>query len=230
MDTGPRVLIVDDEQAIRRLLRSSLSAHGYSIHEAESGEEALQRLPAIRPDVLILDLGLPGMGGAEVARCIREWSQVPIMVLSVRDHETDKIDALDSGADDYLTKPFSMGELLARLRAMLRRGSRQQASPVFTSGPLTVDLSSREVRLEDRRIQLTPTEYEILKVFINNSGKVMTHRQLVREVWSGLSYEDELHLLRVNISNLRRKLERDPSRPQLILTEAGVGYRLQTEA
>ena len=229
MDAGPRVLVVDDELAIRRLLRASLSAQGYSIHEAESGEEALQRIPSVRPDVIILDLDLPGIGGSEVARCVREWSQVPIIVLSVRDQESEKIEALDSGADDYLTKPFSMGELLARIRANLRRAIRHSSGPVFNVGSLSVDLASRDVRIRGRRVQLTPTEYDLLKALITNAGKVMTHRHLVHEVWNGLSYEDELHLLRVNISNLRRKLEPDPSRPEYILTEPGVGYRIRVD-
>jgi two-component system KDP operon response regulator KdpE len=228
-EPGPRVLVVDDEQAIRRFLRASLTTRGYSVWEAASGEEALQVVPAVRPDVIVLDLGLPGLDGAEVTRCLREWTQTPIIVLSVRDSEAEKIGALDAGADDYITKPFGSGELLARIRATLRRASRQESSPSFTSGDLVVDLTRREVRVGGAEVQLTATEFALLKALILNAGKVLTHRQLVRTVWGGTQYEDELHLLRVNVSNLRRKLCQDPSRPRYIVTEPGVGYRLRTD-
>ena len=199
------------------------------MYEAASGEDALQSVPAARPDVIILDLGLPQMSGTEVTRVLREWTEVPIIILSVREEETEKIAALDAGADDYLTKPFGPGELLARLRAALRRASRQETNPVFTVGDLSVDLAQRQVRVGGADVQLTPTEYDLLKALVLHAGKVLTHRQIVREVWGGAHYEDALHLLRVNVSNLRRKLETDATRPRFIVTEPGVGYRLRTE-
>ncbi|HLK47522.1 MAG TPA: response regulator transcription factor [Bryobacteraceae bacterium] len=226
-EQGPRVLVIDDERPIRRLLRSVLSAHGYAVHEAATGGEALQQVRIVRPDLIILDLGLPDVDGIEVARSLRRWVQIPIIALSVRESESDKISMLDAGADDYLTKPFGAGELLARIRAALRRVSRGEEGPVLSAGELRVDLSRREVRAAERSVQLTPTEYELLKVLISNSGKVLTHRQLVDEVWGGLHYEDALHLLRVNISNLRHKLEAGAGRFRYIVTEPGVGYRLR---
>jgi two-component system, OmpR family, KDP operon response regulator KdpE len=228
-EKGPRVLIVDDDPGIRRFLHASLAAHKYSIHEASTGEEALQVVLAVRPDVIILDLGLPGVGGTEVTSCLREWSQTPIIILSVQGEESAKIAALDAGADDYLTKPFSAGELLARIRAALRRASKLESGPVFVSGDLTVDLAARIVRFHATEVQLTPTEFSLIKALVVHADRVITHRQLVREVWGGACYEDTRHLLRVNVSNLRRKLEDDPTRPRYITTEPGVGYRLRTE-
>jgi two-component system KDP operon response regulator KdpE len=228
-ENGIRILVVDDEPAIRRFLTTSLSAHGYAIYEAVTGEDALQIVPSVRPDLVVLDLGLPGISGVDVARCMREWTQTPIIVLSVRDQESDKIDALDAGADDYLTKPFGVGELLARIRAALRRAIGPAASPTFTAGELMVDVAARDVRVAGQKVQLTPTEYDLLKALVAQPGRVLTHRHLMRAVWGGLSYEDELHLLRVNISNLRHKLEPNPTSPRYIVTEPGVGYRLQTE-
>lgn len=223
---GVRVLVVDDETAIRRLLRVSLSAHGHKVFEATSGQEALEMVMAHRPDLIILDLGLPDMGGIEVTRLLREWTQIPIIVLSVRDHETDKIAALDAGADDYMTKPFSVGELLARLRVALRHATLKEEGPIFTSGDLTVDLARRVVLVDQGEVQLTPTEYDLLKLLVTHAGKVLTHQQILRQLW-GPNYEAQAHLLRVNISNLRRKLEANPSRPTHIITEPGVGYRLR---
>jgi two-component system KDP operon response regulator KdpE len=199
------------------------------VHEAPSGEDALQVVPAARPDVIILDLGLPQMTGTEVTRCLREWTEIPIIILSVREEEAEKIAALDAGADDYLTKPFGPGELLARIRAALRRASKQETNSAFSVGGLIVDLAQRVVRVNGAEIQLTPTEYDLLRALVLHAGKVLTHRQLVREVWGGAHYEDAQHLLRVNISNLRHKLESDPTRPRLIVTEPGVGYRMRTE-
>jgi two-component system KDP operon response regulator KdpE len=199
------------------------------VHEAPSGEDALQVVPAARPDVIILDLGLPQMTGTEVTRCLREWTEIPIIILSVREEEAEKIAALDAGADDYLTKPFGPGELLARIRAALRRASKQETNSAFSVGGLIVDLAQRMVRVNGGEIQLTPTEYDLLRALVLHAGKVLTHRQLVREVWGGAHYEDAQHLLRVNISNLRHKLESDPTRPRLIVTEPGVGYRMRTE-
>jgi len=228
-ETGPRVLVVDDERAIRRFLRVSLTAHGYIVHEAGSGEEALTEVMAQRPDVIILDLWLPGIDGVEVTRRLREWTQVPIIVLSVRDDEKTKVVALDAGADDYLTKPFGVGELLARVRAALRHVAPAPADAIFISGGLTVDMARRRVSVDGRPIQLTPTEYDLLRVLVANAGQVMTHRQLLRQVW-GPGYENDAHLLRVNISNLRRKIEPEPARPEYIINEPGVGYRLREVA
>jgi two-component system KDP operon response regulator KdpE len=225
-ETGARVLVVDDEPAIRRFLRASLAAHGYAIFEAGDGQSALSAVSADRPDLVILDLGLPDLDGIEVTRLLREWTRIPIIILSVRGQEADKIAALDAGADDYVTKPFGAGELLARMRVALRRAGQSGVEPVFTSDDLMVDLTRRVVTVAGREVQLTPTEYDLLRVLVTNAGKVLTHRQLLREVW-GMGYEQEMHMLRVNISNLRRKIEPDLSRPHYIVTEPGVGYRLR---
>lgn len=225
-ETGARVLVVDDEPAIRRFLRVSLSAHGYVVFEASDGQGALSAVVANRPDLIILDLGLPDLDGIEVTRLLREWTHIPIIILSVRGQEADKVTALDAGADDYLTKPFSTGELLARIRVALRHAGQSGSEPVFTSDDLTVDLVRRVVTVAGREVQLTPTEYDLLRALVIHAGKVLTHRQLLREVW-GIGYEQETHILRVNISNLRRKIEPEPARPRHILTEPGVGYRLR---
>jgi two-component system KDP operon response regulator KdpE len=225
-DDGLRVLVVDDERAIRRYLHAALNAQGYTVHEATSGQEALSAVVADRPDLIILDLGLPDIDGVEVTRRLREWTQIPILILSVREQESDKIAALDAGADDYLTKPFSSGELLARMRVALRRSMQATSEPVFQIDELRVDLARRQVMLAGEEIPLTPTEYDLLRLFVQNAGKVLTHRQILRQVW-GSGYESEAHLLRVNMSNLRRKIEPDPTRPHYILTEPGVGYRLR---
>jgi two-component system KDP operon response regulator KdpE len=223
-----RLLIVDDEQAIRRFLRTALSAHDHTLFEADSGEAGLQAVIAHRPDLIILDLGLPDIDGVEVTRRLRQWSQLPIIILSVRGGEADKVAALDAGADDYLTKPFGVGELMARIRAAMRRLAPASGEPVLTVGDLTVDLTRRRVTLAGADLSLTPTEYDLLRLLILNAGRVLTHRHLLREIWGGGS-DEELHLLRVNISNLRRKIETDPSRPGYLLTEPGVGYRLRSE-
>jgi two-component system KDP operon response regulator KdpE len=228
-EKGPRILVVDDEQAIRRFLQTSLTANGHTVFEATTGQEALAAVANHRPDVLILDLGLPDMDGLDVTKRLREWTQVPIIILSVRGQETDKIAALDAGADDYLTKPFGVGELMARLRVVLRRMTQPGDEPIFTAAGMTVDLVRRRVAVADREIQLTPTEYDLLRVLVTHAGRVLTHQQLLRQVW-GLGYENEVHMLRVNISNLRHKLEHNPARPQYIVTEPGVGYRLRVEA
>ncbi len=226
--SNERVLVVDDEQAIRRFLRVTLSSQAYEVVEATSGQEALSDAATHKPDIVILDLGLPDIDGVEVTRLLRQWTQIPIIILSVRGSERDKIAALDAGADDYLTKPFGVGELLARLRAALRRAAQTTSEPVFTSGSLKVDLSRRLVTVSGREVQLTPTEYGLLRVLVTHAGKVLTHRHLLREVW-GTEYGEEFHMLHVNISNLRRKIEPDPARPQFIITEPGVGYRLRTD-
>lgn len=227
-EMGLRVLVVDDERAIRRFLRTSLAANGYVVFEATNGAEALEAVVRDRPDVMILDLGLPDMDGIQVTARLREWSPMPIVVLSVRDQEADKIAALDAGADDYLTKPFGVGELMARMRVVLRRIAHPETDPVFTTRDLVVDLARRLVRVRDRDVQLTPTEYDLLRVLVTHAGKVLTHQQLLRQVW-GLGYDSESHLLRVNISNLRQKIERNSARPEYIITEPGVGYRLRIE-
>jgi two-component system KDP operon response regulator KdpE len=228
-DTSVRVLVVDDEPAIRRFLRVSLSAHGYIIFEANDGQSALAAVSADRPDLVILDLGLPDLDGIQVTRLLREWTRIPIIILSVRGQEADKIAALDAGADDYVTKPFGAGELLARIRVALRRAVQSSAQPIFTCDDLSVDLTRRLVTMAGREVQLTPTEYDLLRVLVTNAGKVLTHRHLLHELW-GPGYEQETHMLRVNISNLRRKLEPDPTRPRYIRTEPGVGYRLRDSA
>ena len=222
---GLKVLVVDDEIAIQRFLRVALNGEGFNVIEANSGEAALTAMIHNRPDLVILDLGLPDMDGIEVTRRIREWSKIPIIILSVREQEDDKIAALDSGADDYLTKPFGMGELLARIRTVLRRQTPGNLEPVFTIGGLVVDLANRLVTMDGAEVQLTPTEYDILRALVTHAGKVLTNRQLLKEVW-GAGYDD-LHILRVNVSNLRHKLEPDSSRPTYIHTEPGVGYRLK---
>lgn len=225
-EKGARVLIVDDERPIRRFLRASLIAHGFEIAEAVDGQEALAAAGAFHPDVIILDLNLPDLDGIEVTRRLREWTQTPVIILSVRENEQDKIGALDAGADDYLTKPFSTGELLARLRVALRHGQKNEGTPVFRVGDLEVDRERRLVTLAGREVALTPTEYEILRLLVQHAGKVITHRQVLKQVW-GQDYAEESHLLRVNISNLRHKIEPDPAQPFYILTESGVGYRLR---
>jgi two-component system KDP operon response regulator KdpE len=221
-----RILVVDDERPIRRFLHASLGGQ-YLVMEAATGEEALSMAVSGRPDVILMDLGLPDMDGVEVTRRLREWTQIPIIVITVRDREEDKIAALDAGADDYLTKPFGVGELMARLRVILRRAAAPEAEPVFHADQLTVDLTRREVTINGRLASLTPTEYDILRVLIQHAGKVLTHQQLIHLVW-GNANEADSHLLRVNISNLRRKIESDPARPHFLVTESGVGYRLKT--
>lgn len=228
-DAAQRVLVVDDENSIRRYLRAALSAQGFTVYEAANGEEAVNAVLSNRPDIIILDLGLPDFDGIEVTRRLREWSQTPIIILSVREAENDKIAALDAGADDYLTKPFSTGELMARMRVAMRRLANKSDEPVLQVDDLKMDLSRRLVTVNEKEISLTPTEYDILRLLMQNAGKVLTHHHLLRQVW-GTAYESEMHLLRVNISNLRRKIEPDPARPHYLVTESGVGYRLRTDA
>ena len=225
-----RILIVDDEKSIRRFLKTTLRAQGFQVFEAATGQEALQNSVADHPDALILDLGLPDIDGLEVTREIRKRSQIPIVILSVREQEADKIAALDAGADDYLTKPFSSGELLARLRAVMRRLLPQEEAQVLKIGKLTVDLSKRMISIKDQPVKLTPTEYDVLKALVLSSGKVVTHRHLLQAVWNKTEdLEGVAHLLRVTMSNLRGKIETDPNRPFYILTEPGIGYRLRSE-
>ncbi|HKV44825.1 MAG TPA: response regulator [bacterium] len=228
-ESGLRVLVVDDEQAIRRFLRVSLSAHGHKVFEAETGQEGLSSAVANRPDVVILDLGLPDLDGIDLTKRLKERTQAPIIVLSVRDQEEMKVAALDAGADDYLTKPFGVDELLARIRVALRHAGPPRDAPVLTAGDLKVDFARRQVTVAGREVALTPTEYDLLKALISQAGRVLTHRHLLRQVW-GVEYEQDAHLLQVNVSNLRRKLEPDPARPRFIQTEPGVGYRLREES
>ncbi|MBI4553879.1 MAG: response regulator transcription factor [Candidatus Latescibacteria bacterium] len=226
-----RVLIVEDEPSIRRFLKASLASHGYAVFEAQDAQEGLEGSVSSHPDVIILDLGLPDLDGLEVITRIRVRSTTPIIILSVREDESDKVMALDAGADDYLTKPFREGELLARLRAVLRRFALPEEAAVFRIGHLTVDFSRHLVHMKDQVVGLTPTEYELLKVLVSHAGKVVTHRQLLREVWNKTEdYEGGSHLLRVTVSNLRNKLEPQPERPTYILTEPGVGYRLHADS
>lgn len=224
----PRLLIVDDEPAIQRFLKTALDNGEFTLFQAETGRTALLAAVHVKPDVILLDLGLPDMDGIEIVRRIRQWSQVPIIILSVRDRENDKVNALDAGADDYLTKPFGVGELLARIRVMLRRSLQQIPEPVFRINELEIDLARRLVLLKEEEISLTPTEYDLLRLLVTNAGKVLTHRQILKQIW-GTAYLEQPHILRVNISNLRHKLEKDASRPSYILTESGVGYRFKEQ-
>ena len=228
IENGFRILVVDDEPEIRRFLRASLKIHQHEVVEADNGAKAILEIREHNPDLIILDLGLPDMGGVEVTKRVRSWSQIPIIILSVRSREADKIEALNAGADDYLTKPFGVGELLARIQVVMRRIGNTGTKPVYQVSDLVVDLNRHQVRITDKDIDLTPTEFDIISVLIQNAGKVVTQRQLIRKVW-GAAYEDESRLLRVNISNLRRKIEPNPNQPTYILTELGVGYRMKDE-
>ncbi len=221
-----KILVVDDERPIRRFLNASLG-NRFTILEAENGRAAIQSAAVNHPDLIILDLGLPDMDGTEVTHRIREWTNVPVIVISVRDSEQDKVAALDAGADDYLTKPFGTSELLVRIRVALRHSNKtENESAVYENFGLMVDFIKREVRVNENPVTLTPTEYNILRTLVNHAGKVLTHQQLIKEVWGG-NYEADSHILRVNISNLRRKIENDTLKPRYIITEPGIGYRLK---
>jgi two-component system, OmpR family, KDP operon response regulator KdpE len=225
------VLVIEDELPIRRLLRAALSGEGYRMLEAAAGEEGLALAASQRPDLIVLDLGLPDLDGLEVVRRVREWGTLPILILSARGKERDKVAALDAGADDYVTKPFGMGELIARMRVALRHAARAAApvaDPVVEIGELAIDFARREVRLKGERVRLTPIEYKLLAVLAREAGKVVTHRQLLREVW-GPAFEAQAHYVRVYMRQLRNKLEAIPARPRYLLTEPGVGYRLVDE-
>jgi two-component system KDP operon response regulator KdpE len=225
MTPQPVILIIDDEAQIRRFLRVSLEAAGYRVVEAATGQDGIVQAAMSHPSVVILDLGLPDISGNEVLVKIREWSTVPVIVLSVQDGEQEKILALDAGADDYVTKPFSMGELMARLRVVFRHAQPVQESQAFRNGHLDVDLVHRLVKINDQPVKLTATEYNLLMLFIKHAGKVLTHRQILKEVWGPHTVE-QTQYLRVYMAQLRKKLEIDPNQPQLFLTESGVGYRM----
>jgi two-component system KDP operon response regulator KdpE len=222
---GQRILVADDEPQIRRALITALRGHGYEVEAAVNGADALTRLTSWQPDALVLDLVMPEVDGFEVLRDVRTWSQIPVIVLSARGREADKISALDLGADDYLTKPFGIDELLARLRAVLRRAT-PIAGSLLTLRHVTVDLAKHVVTANGEEVHLTPTEFELLAVLATNAGKVMTHRTLLEKVWGGYAAENSQQL-RVYINYLRRKLEHDPRQPELIVTEPGVGYRIR---
>lgn len=228
MANGIKVLVVDDEPQIRRLLNITLEAQGYEVYEAGGGQEGIFLAAKLRPDLIILDLGLPDLDGVEVVRRLREWTKTPVLILSVREGDQDKVGALDAGADDYLTKPFSTDELLARLRVALRHAQPAPDLPIFTSGDLQVDLTRRLVTVHGEPVKLTPTEYALLRLMIQHAGRVLTHRQILKEVW-GPAYIEETHYLRVYFAQLRQKLEANPALPQLLLTEPGVGYRLAVQ-
>ncbi len=215
---------------MRRFLRVSLTGHGFRLIECETGSDGLTQAATHNPDAILLDLGLPDMDGIEVTRRLREWTRTPIIVFSARGQEQDKIAALDAGADDYLTKPFGMGELLARIRVALRHKDvvGEAGEPVFTVGDLHVDLSRREVRIGGEEVRLTPTEYNLLAMLVRNAGKVVTHRQLLKEAW-GPTHTSQTHYVRIFMSQLRHKIEKDPARPRYLITEPGVGYRLKAE-
>jgi len=226
---GPLILLIEDELAIRRFLRATLTAEGYRLVEAESGQQGIRLATQQPPDLVILDLGLPDMEGHEVLKGLREWLTAPIVVLSARNQESQKVQALDNGADDYVTKPFGIPELLARMRTALRHSAQSnQASPVFSIGDLMVDLGSRSVRVRGQLVHLTPLEYKLLATLVKHAGKVLTHRFLLKEVW-GPGHAEETHSLRVFMTSLRRKIELDSAQPRYLLTEPGVGYRLSAE-
>ncbi|WP_262963994.1 response regulator [Methylobacter psychrophilus] len=226
---SPVIVVIEDDPAIRLFLRTGLGVHGFKVFEADRGRQGIVEAGVRKPDLIILDLGLPDMEGVDVIKAIREWSTLPIIILSARSTEQYKIDALDAGADDYLTKPFGLGELLARIRVAMRHSvssPAQEQSGIFNTGALKIDLLKRQVFVGDGEVHLTPIQYRLLSVLIKNAGKVLTHQYLLNEVW-GPSYRDNSHYLRIYMSQLRQKLEIDSTQPQYLLTESGVGYRLK---
>ncbi len=230
MSQEPTILLIEDEPEIRRFLRTTLPAHGFRLHEAVTGKDGLTEAKARNPDLILLDLGLPDCDGEEVIRQVRAWTDTPIIVLSARAQEQAKVAALDLGADDYVTKPFGVNELLARVRTALRHSARtgDGGEPVFVLGDLKVDCGRRQVFVSEKEVHLTPIEYKLLTTLVQHAGKVLTHRQLLKEVWGPL-HVDEGHYLRVYMRQLRNKLERNPAHPRYLVTELGVGYRLRTE-
>lgn len=229
-ESSNSILIVDDEPQILRFLGTSLIAHGYTVLESPTGKEALSRFSQDKPDLLILDLGLPDIDGIDVLRQVRTDSAVPVIILSAREHETDKVLALDLGADDYITKPFGVGELMARVRSALRRRTigAEENSTIYEHNGLTVDIDRRQVVMKGDEIKLTPKEFDILKLLIKHAGRVVTHQFLLREIW-GPTYVSETHYLRVYVGQLRQKIEEDPAQPYFIITDPGVGYRFREE-
>lgn len=224
---GPLVLVVEDEPQMRRFIRASLSSHGYRVIEAERASEVVMLLTGHNPDLLLLDLGLPDGDGLELTRQIREWSRIPILVVSARGREDDKVSVLDAGADDYLTKPFGVNELLARIRVALRHAAGSApAAQVLEFGDLRIDLARREVLKGGQELRLTPTEYKLLTLLAQNAGKVLTHRHILKEVW-GAAYAAQTHYVRVHMAELRKKVEANPARPRFLVTEPGVGYRFR---
>ena len=226
---GAKILIIDDESQIRKLVRVILRAHGFSTIESSTGNDGVLQAATARPDLILLDLGLPDMDGIETLLQIRECSAAPIIVLTVRDDEQAKVSVLGHGADDYVTKPFGTGELMARIRVALRHAAHQTSEPVLHVGQLTIDLPSRTVHHNGYLVQFTPIEYDILKILAINQGRVVTHNQLIQQIWKGRNYDATSNYLRVYIGHLRRKLEDDPARPKYIITEPGVGYRFVVE-
>jgi two-component system, OmpR family, KDP operon response regulator KdpE len=229
--SGPRILLVEDEAQMRRFLRASLTAHGYRLVDAGTAQDGLRHAAAYNPEIVLLDLGLPDLDGVAVLRQLREWTTVPVIVISARDQEQEKIEALDNGADDYLTKPFGTGELLARIRVALRHAQRvgDEPEPDVTVGELRIDLARRQVFARGAEVHLTPIEYRLFATLMKHAGKVLTHRYLLKEVW-GPSHVDQMQYLRVYMMQLRHKLERDPARPRYLVTEPGVGYRLRVDS
>jgi two-component system KDP operon response regulator KdpE len=225
----PRILLIDDERSMQDILSVTLGPAGYRIYPASTGQDALRVFQSARPELILLDLFLPDMDGKDVLKRLRKWTSTPIVVMSVRHEESEKIACLDAGADDYLTKPFTMGELLARLRAALRRAFGSARIESFKTGNLKIDFNKREVCVGDDQIKLTATEYDLLKVLVHHAGLVRTHYQLIHELWGHTQYQDAVHLLRVTVSNLRKKLLCDPKFLRYIITEPGVGYRLRAD-
>jgi two-component system KDP operon response regulator KdpE len=230
-ESKPTILVIEDEPALQKFLRVTLSSQNYHVVEAGNGSDGLRLAVSDQPDLIVLDLGLPDMDGIEVTKRIREWSAIPIIVVSARGKEQDKVAALDVGADDYLTKPFGVGELMARVRVALRHlaaAKQSSGDPVFEVGSLRIDLASREISIDGKIVHLTPNEFRLLAVLVKHAGKVLTHRQLLKEVW-GPDSDEQTHYLRVYMNQLRQKLEKDPAQPKYLLTESGVGYRLVIE-
>lgn len=229
MTNAPVIIVIEDDPPIRRFLRTGLSTQGFTVFEADTGKQGIIEAQVRKPDLVILDLGLPDMEGVEVIKTIRAWSAIPIIILSARSSEQHKIDALDAGADDYLTKPFGFGELMARIRVALRHAIRPMEhiqADIFATANLKVDLHNRVVTLDDEEVHLTPIQYRLLVVLVKQAGRVLTHQQILKEVW-GPSYQENAHYLRIYMSQLRQKLELDPTQPKFLLTESGVGYRLK---
>ena len=224
-NSGLRILVIDDETQIIKFLKVSLGSHGFEIDEAVNGADGIARVAAGKPDLIIVDLGLPDMDGKSVVKAIREWSSTPIIVLSAREQEKEKVEAFEAGADDYVTKPFGIGELIARIRVAIRHTTPGESDPLLTCGNLLVDLSLHRVSIDGREVKLTPTEFAIIKLLARHQGKVLTQKQILKAVW-GNEYLEDTHYVRIYVAQLRRKIEPNPTQPQYIITESGIGYRL----